>query len=88
LTYVKYFENFHLDDVEANGLCGFEYIISGNKEIYGCFADGQMASQDHIDFYAICLDYNDKLFRMKAHGYRIFLPTALPVSIFKLCWHF
>jgi hypothetical protein len=31
LTYVRYFENFHPDDVEANGLSGFEYTISGIK---------------------------------------------------------
>jgi hypothetical protein len=41
-----------------------------------------MASQDHIDFYAICLDYDDKFFWTKAHGYRIILPTALSASTF------
>lgn len=80
--YVSKLEKFHQDDVEENGLFIFLYTIRGGKEIYDGFADDQTASQDHINFYAPCVDYEDKFFMTKAHGYRICLPIVLSISTF------
>lgn len=79
MTYVQYLEKLHPDDV-GQGLSGIEYAIRDNQEIHDGFADGQMVSQDHIDFYALFVRYEDKNFRPEAYVYKVFLPTCLSVS--------
>ena len=69
---------------DATDIKSIEYSFQGWDSIRQGFADNEMASNDHLDFFALCLMDDDKTFRKNNHqstqGFRIVLPLNFIVS--------
>ena len=84
-------ERFHDVDID-DGMPGVTYAFTGSHDIYSGFADKEMGSTDHIDYFSLCLMDDDKTFRKseakKSEGYRVIMPTHVSVSTFLSILHY
>jgi hypothetical protein len=84
-NYISFTEQFHQDDVkDVNDLPSITYSFKGWQSIKEGFDDKEMASSDHLDYFALCLMDDDKTLRKtetrSCQGFRIVLPVAFAVS--------
>jgi hypothetical protein len=100
LCYIKCEERFH-DDDKHDGMEYLTYEFTGSKDMYNGFADREMGCTNHIDYFSICLMYDDHIVKksLKTYldvvigtelleGYRVILLPCLSLSSFLSLLHY